>query len=116
MQVCHTVQGEKGLTQRLAVLREIGEGFSEEAASELRSEGSKAPSPGNELAGGEGRLGVPPAGSTVCTTARGENKVGILRRGQAVQEGCHPRCRGEGRVKGGGREGQSTLPKSFGIE
>lgn len=48
MQVRPTVQGEKGLTQRLAVLREIGEGFSEEAASELRSEGSKAPSLGNQ--------------------------------------------------------------------
>lgn len=59
LQVCHTVQGERGLTQRLAVLREIWEGFSEEAASELRSEGSKAPSPGNQLAGGERRLGGP---------------------------------------------------------
>lgn len=58
MQVHHTVQGEKGLTQRLAVLREIWEGFSEEAASELRSEGSKAPFPGNKLAGDEGRLGL----------------------------------------------------------
>lgn len=96
MQVHHTIQGEKGLTQRFAVLREIWEGFPEEAASELRTEISKVPFQENKSVGDEGRLGVALVQSTISTT-RGGAKGGTLRQWQAVPDGCHTGCTGVGK-------------------
>lgn len=84
MQVHHPVQGEKGLTQRLAVLREIWEGFPEEAASELRSEGSQVPFQGNKLTGAR-EAGGHSNRKYSYKTARGESNIGTLRQQQAVR-------------------------------